>query len=241
VSGAAGSAGVSGAAGADAGDVDAGPPSLTLATFDAARGGDMAGKVGVPFAPTRTVLEAEFALTWDELGSLTDLATSNAEGVLLAPAYGDTTGVAPLSSAEQTALRDFVEAGGFAVLLTENDTSFDATSDSFLAPFGVSATGTLQGDATGIASGGHPIASGWTTVPLSWPGSCSTPDAGAAIVATTSLGPYVMVFESGALASGSGTVVIITDASPYFAGWTGANSTESLTILTNALHHASGK
>ena len=219
---------------------DAGPAAVTLACWDASRGGAFYASGGADFATARANIEAEFSVTWVELADLAGLATSGAQGVVLSAIASGAGGITPLSPSEQTALAGFVTAGGFAILLADNDVSFDASSDSLVAPFGLTASGTIPADDTGTVTMAHPITAGVTTFDVGWPTSISDPGATGLVLGTTALGPLIVVIEEGALAPGSGVVVIFGDGTPWHGGWVLANSAAHTALLLQALHHASG-
>jgi hypothetical protein len=141
--------------------------------------------------------------------------------------YSPTQVVTPLSADEQAALFNYVLGGGHVLLAVEDDlfdVNADLTHESFLDPFGISATGQIQGSPYTLYSTGratdltHPIFHG----PL---GDFFDPFEMHAAGWLDHLGPYarpiaesdvnhfpvLAVIDRNAIAPGSGKVVIGTD------------------------------
>ena len=234
---------IGGAAGFD-GSTDGAKAALVLGTFTHARSPDWSFSESAESATARATLESAFSITWRATDDLTALATSDAQGIIIVSgAHDNNVSISVLSSAEQTALASYVNAGHFAIILTDND-GFHDGNESLVAAFGLTTSGTLGDQQTATVTQAHAITAGLTTFPLWWPGSVSGQSTKSTVLATTSLGTLLMVFEKDALAPGSGVVIEMADTSPFLDsvpfGVTPEGGALAKKLLLNMVHYASG-
>lgn len=234
---------------------EAGPP-LRLACWGAARAPEYNLANGTQVKALRAALEDALTMSWSPLDSLaTGLATSGADGIVLTT-YGGTfnTIVPALTPSEQTALRAFVDAGHFAILLLDNDGyggPIDPYNDSLARPFGIDPTGTLVPDGgfaevtpVALDGGVHPIFAGVPSMVQYFPGWLDVaPDAGASptIVATNASGAAVDVFEKGTLGPGSGVVIVFSDTGSFTDDVPGGLTPAAQKVLVQAVRYAAEK
>lgn len=144
--------------------------------------------------------------------------TSPEYALIIGVATSDTSATAPLSSAEQAALVNFVKGGGNALLFTDNAIVTSTASNSFVSPFGLATAGTLFGvQATTIVNGTNPVVSGPFGVATGFgnlvPGWFSSLGTAQELVMLDANGqPVVAVLMPGALGVGSGAVVFFGDS-----------------------------
>lgn len=159
----------------------------------------------------------------------------------------------PLSAPEQLALRDFVKAGGTALLFCDNNTDYQAASRSFTAVFGLSVTGTLAftGGSTivnrlnRVVTGPAGTATGFDYLNPGWFSNIGRAVDIAVLDAPGMVGnhaPSVAALLPGALGRGSGAVVLFSDSdillptSDY-----GITSTNDNILILNSLALQSGR
>ena len=218
--------------------------ALVLGTFTHVRSPDWSFSESAELATARATLESAFSITWRATDDLTALATSDAQGVILGSgAHDNNVSISVLSSAEQTALASYVNAGHFAIILTDND-GFHDGNESLAMTFGLTTSGTLGDLQTATVTQAHAITAGLTTFSLWWPGSVSGESTKSTVLATTSLGTLLMVFEKGALAPGSGVVIEMADQAQFLDsvpfGVTPEGGALAKKLLLNMVHYASG-
>ncbi len=221
----------------------AGPAAAALPVlcgFNNARGGiESLANSGV--AGLRAAIVAQFpGVKFHLVGHLTSTTLASCNVVYLGVATSPTSGIKPLSKAEQSALRAFVDAGGSAALFTDNDTfvtNAPAINASLLTPFGVTATGTLDGNqAITLKSGTNPVASGPAgtigQLDTFFPGWLSkfgkSKDLG---TFTANSQPGLAWLPAGVLETGSGPVVMFADSSLLLDG---TRTAEDTTGILNA-------
>jgi hypothetical protein len=118
--------------------------------FDLSRGGEFSLRDSASLSGLRTAITSAFpGDTLSANGTLTPAYLSSINTLFISSATGNTTATSPLSASEQTALTNFVLAGGSALIFVDNDTFAGGASptanNSFLSPFGLHVTGTLNG------------------------------------------------------------------------------------------------
>ena len=124
---------------------------LVVGGFDAARGGFESLAPGEDSALASDISSAYPGTTFSFANTLTPSFLSGVQAVILGVATTDTSAVTPLSTSEQSALLNFVLGGGTALIFADNSTFASgaaATNASFVSPFGVTITGTLNGGQT---------------------------------------------------------------------------------------------
>lgn len=181
---------------------------------------------GTELAALRSLISSNFSgTTFVGTSELTPSFLSSIDILLINTAIGNNTAITPLSSSEQTALVSFIQGGGSAFLDTDND-SFDAqanaANNSFVNPFGVTATGTLNGlqNITVTNPSSSPVTNGSfgtvNTLLTNFPGWYSTLGANAVGLGTLdSNGQTALATISrNQLAAGSGAVVLLSDIGP---------------------------
>jgi hypothetical protein len=202
----------------------------TIVGFDLSRGGsyNLEAQSGVRTAISDALPNARFTYT----GSLSGEVLAEARGLVIMSPFSDVSAVTALSTTEKTALTDFVKAGGFAVILSDNNSSdgWTTTNNSFVSPFGVATTGSFNAAVSIIDPTGNPISNGPFGLVTSLTGVAqgaftTTPEAFKPL-AQLSGGQQIVAgyFEQNALGTGSGAVLFVGDANVYNAGWaTAAN------------------
>jgi hypothetical protein len=249
-------------ASADAFVADSGPdvvkepgPSVRIACWGSSRAPEYNFAGGSQVKTVRTAIEDVLTMTWDPMNTLDALGSSSADGVILTT-YGGTFGtiVPALTASERNALRTFVDAGHFAILLLDNDGyggPIDPYNDSLANPFGIDATGTLVLDGgfapvtpVSFDGGAHPIFAGVSSMVQYYPGWLGVlADAGAAptVIATNESGAAVDVFEKGALSSDSGVVIVFSDTGSFTDDVPGGLTAEAEQVFVQAVRYAAGK
>jgi hypothetical protein len=195
------------------------PLTLSIGSLDSTRG-------GIESLQSSTEATMVAAIKKHFPGSklhFTDTLTAKFLGslnlIVIGVAYSENQGITPLSPQEQTALVNFVKAGGTATLFADNDIQFQAASDSILNPFGLSSTGYISGNqaAKFVHPKHNPIMSGpeGTAKALNtwWPAWFNNLGSSIELAKLTSNGqPAAAYFPSGALRAGSGAVVFFSDS-----------------------------
>jgi len=193
--------------------------------FDSTRGGsyNLQSQPALASAIGAALPGATFSYT----GSLDSGALTGAAGVVIVSPHDNSSPVTPLTTAEQAALSAFVLGGGFAIIITDSDytpTNFDATNDSFLVPFGFSATGMMSTPITLTNPSANPIANGPFGLITSLTGIASgsfasTPTAFLPLGNNTDGTVAAGYFGPGALGAGSGAVLFLADGNVVNSGW----------------------
>ncbi len=193
--------------------------SLVIGAFNAARGGTF-GLANSASGASAETMRAEIlnafpgaTIVGVGVGGLTSAFLSTVNVVWLNSVSGNASSTSPLSAAEQTALQNFVNAGGGAILFGENDAFDDST---LLTPFGLETTGSTTGVTSGmITNTTHPLTHGpfgdVTTLSSNFPGNLT------GLGSATSLGTWNSSGLSAlaVLNYGAGKVVALTDVNLY--------------------------
>jgi hypothetical protein len=215
--------------------------SSLLCGFNNTRGGETS-LANSAVAGLRAAIVAQFPGVKVRLfAQLSKASLTGCRATYIAVITSPTSGIKPLSAAEQTALKNYVDAGGVATLFTDNNTfvaNATTINNSVLKPFGLAATGTLTGgQPITLKSGNNPVASG----PAGNTSQLDTfyPGWFAKLGTSTELGsfpangkPGLAWLPAGALGHGSGAVVMFADASLVLDG---TRSAEDTTGILNAL------
>lgn len=189
---------------------------------DPARGGYWAFAGGPAFQDARASLTANFSgASIAPISSFTDAGLAGFDIVVLSCCRSNVSLIEPLTAAMQTALGDFVEGGGCAILLPDNDFYGDAPGESLIDAFGMDVTGTMTGWLP--ASVTDPAASEVTDGPFGsvteflqlFPGYLDGLGPYAASLATNAMGTALAVIEPGDIAPGSGPVVVFSDVNTF--------------------------
>lgn len=185
--------------------------------FNLTRGGtyNLQNQTTLQNSITAAMPSASFVFT----GALDTGLLLEARGVVIMSPIDNINPISALTTSEQTALLNFVKAGGFAIIATDAGyiPSFDVTNASFLNPFGLVVTGTDQGSATVINPTGNPISNGPFGLVTSLTGIAAGPYSTVPVIynpliqlsAGAAGGGY---FAPGALSANSGAVLFLSDA-----------------------------
>lgn len=195
--------------------------ALVVGGFSTARAGTSSISQGPVTEELRSAIVNAFpGSTFVGVDTLTSSALSTVN-LLIVGAPTLTPPVLSLSSAEQTALLNFVRSGGGALIYFDNDTyapGADAANETFLDPFGIDSTGRVPsaGNATSIAPA-HPVMNGpfgmVTSFATNFGGWVENLGPSTALAQYDANGqPAIAAIAPGALAPGSGGVVLIGDA-----------------------------
>lgn len=192
--------------------------------FDLTRGGsyNLQAQNGLRNAITDALPKASFSYT----SNLTSDLLGNAAGVVLMSPFDNITSITALSGIEQTALRDFVQRGGFAVVLTDNNSTeaFSVTNTSFVSPFGFGTAGNVNTTLTILNPAGNPISNGPFGLVTSLQGVAqgyytATADPFKPLAQVSGGQIVAGYFEQNALGLGSGAVLFVGDANVFHDGW----------------------
>jgi PEP-CTERM motif len=214
--------------------------------FDLARGGLESLAPGGNSALAADIVSAFPGTTIQFTDTLTPSFFSSVNVVLLGLGTSNTSSITPLSPSEQSALKNFVLGGGIALMFSDNDTfaaNAVAANANFLAPFGVTATGTLTGivnapilNPTGPLTGPFmPV----TTFATNFPGWYSNTNGGLVLADLNNnpAMPAIDYFGPGAFGPTSGTAVLFSDSNGIEAG--DPTGPADLNLVLNALALAS--
>ena len=192
---------------------------LVIGSFNSARGGIFSLSDGANAATMKSSLQTNFpGSTIVGTSTLTSTFLSGVDVLWLNSVSSNSSATAALTVAEQTALLNFVNAGGGVLIFGENG-GFD--DESLLDPFGATTTGVLTDLQAGtITNTTHVVTNGpfgaVRTIRGNYAGSFT------ALGSATSLGvwnssglPSVAVVDPGVLAPGSGRVVLFSDVNFY--------------------------
>lgn len=191
--------------------------------WDLTRGGVYSISQGSQAASLRTTLSAMFPGTsFTGTSTLTPAYLSTVDTVILTTASSDFSAITPLTSSEQTALRNFVLSGHRALLMGERSDFSPAANQSLINPFGLNISGSAMGHlpATAINNVGNPIldgpyglVGGLTTINPGWFDVLG----GAQPLAQLDFNsqPILAWYDTGALGPGSGALVLSADSDLY--------------------------
>jgi hypothetical protein len=219
---------------------------LVIGTFDSTRATTANVLTGNYTHEAIASLTSHFpGTTFATAPMLTPQFLSGINILLIASPMTDSTEITPLSSSEQTAMLNFVKAGGSAFIIAEGYSPFIPTDTSMVSPFGMSI---VDDGLTGILTAtpttqSHPVINGpfgdTTTIPLY----------GAGVFPL--LGPYAtsLAYEdathksvlaaipSGALSPTSGRVVIISDSNVFIDDTQGGFFPQGQPLFLNTINY----
>jgi len=174
------------------------------------------------------------------LGELTTANLADVDVVVLSSVRANSGAITPwLSEAEQDALYNFVLGGGCAILFPDNSTfaggNSDPANESLIDPFGLDIMGTLGGvyNAT-VTSASSPVTSGVASYSGNYAGWFN--NTGTATVLATldaDAEPSLVEFAPGYFGTGSGRVVVFSDANVFFGGGSGRYSFNTQLFLNS--------
>lgn len=191
--------------------------------WDLTRGGQYSLSAGSNTAPIRSALSGLFpGTTFTGSSTLTAGYLGGVDLLVVTSAFSDSTPITPLSAGEQSALMNFVLAGGNALILGERSDFSPLVNPTLVTPFGPNINGTTMLNPNATVT--NPTSIPFTAGPFGVVTSLSTANpgwfdslGGAIPVATISPGLNVLAyFPENALAPGSGRVVISADSDIYF-------------------------
>ncbi len=197
-------------------------PGLRVAGYTTARGG-FVGVRSVALADAMSVLVGQYGYVWRDTASTlsSSLFDPDVDVALLGTGASNGSTISALSSAEQSALHDFVANGGCAILLPDNDTfggtGTDAVNESLIDPFGLDITGTLNNQRTATTSGNLAVVSGVPSFLQNYPGWFDGTGAGTPF-ASNDGGVAALEIEPGVIGTGSGPVFAFSDVNQFFGG-----------------------
>ena len=216
-------------------------PSLAVGGFNSVRGGEESIETNTGL---QNLITAQFpGTTFSGARKLTPQYLSTISHLIIGVGTSCCTGT-KLSVAEQHALVDFVVAGGTALLFGDNDSSNEIARQanrSFMAPFGLSMTGTLVAEQPStIVNSSNPVVTGpagtATGFDTNYPGWFSRLGSATKIaVLTANNKPSLAFLPPGALGTGSGAVVFFSDANCIQVGSGGINSANDNILILNSL------
>jgi hypothetical protein len=213
-------------------------PTIVIAGWDIARGGNYSLNSS-DSAQARIDLQAVYSdLEFPALNSLTDVNLADVDVVVLSSVKGNSAAIAPLTAAEQTALQNFVYAGGCAILFPDNSTfaggASDLANESLIDPFGLDIMGTLSGVYYATTLNSSPVIDGVASYSGNYAGWFD--NIGAATLLATldaNANPSLVEFAPGVLETDSGRVVVFSDANVFFGGGAGKYSQNSQLFLNS--------
>lgn len=214
-----------------------GAKKLIIGSFNVSRGGIESLKAS-DVTGLRSAIVKMFHPQLRYAGKLSPKFMKRISVVILGVAKTISTGIRPLSKAEQTALFSFAKAGGTVIVFADNS-DFQQADNSMLSPFGVAAAGKLNGyqTATWVDSSQNPLANGPAgnaqQLDTDYPGWLSTLGSALDLADFPGSGQSAAAYlPSGTLGSSSGPVVFFSDSSLMLDGVRTAN--DQIAIL-NAL------
>jgi hypothetical protein len=218
------------------------PPPPVIAGWDTVRGGNYSLNSG-DSAQARADLETEYGdVEFRGLSALDATSLADVDVVVLSSVKANSGAITPwLSEAEQDALYDFVLGGGCAILFPDNSTfaggNSDAANESLIDPFGLDIMGTLGGgyNAT-VTSAESPVTSGVASYLGNYAGWFDG-TGGATVLATITVSGQnqtsLVEFAPGHFGTGSGRVVVFSDANVFFGGGSGRYSYNTQLFLNS--------
>jgi len=206
---------------------------LKIAGWDTTRGGTYSLNHTYS-TQARTDLENKYGdVNFGALGALTASDLADAHVVVLSSVRSDSGAVTALIPDEQAALSNFVLGGGCAILFPDNNTFAgvysDIANESLIDPFGLDIMGTLSGAYNAT------VASGWTSI-VSYIGNYAgwfDGTDGATVLGTLDASgqPSLVEFAPDYFGTGSGRVVVYSDANIFFGGGSGKYSDNAQLFL----------
>jgi hypothetical protein len=191
--------------------------------WDLARGGVSSVKDSPALGTLRTLIQnVAPGATLTTTNTLTPEYLATVDSMFLSAPTDTDTVTTPLSAAEQTALFDFVSAGGTLAIVVENElvgpgTDGDITFESYLDPFGLDVDGRSNATTATVIDGAHLVTNGpygsfaqFATSFSGWFDNLG-PYAHALANDDDSGLPMLAVIEQGAISPTSGRVWLIAD------------------------------
>jgi len=222
--------------------------TLSVGGFSTAREGDISFPDGLFSSQARSVIKSDYpGTTFLSTGTLTPDFFSKINVFIVSSASTNTTSIIPLSAYEQDSLLNYIKSGGCAVLLVDNNTAhpgMSAANASIIGPLGMKITGTLGGQQTAtVTNKNHPVTNGpygiINTFTQLYPGYITDlgPYAQSLAMTAGNYGTALAAIERNAMNSGSGRVLIYSDANTFYSGvWYGIlNQGQNLPLFRNSI------
>jgi len=225
--------------------------ALVVGGFSTTRVGDSSLSVG-PFAEElRSAIQTDYpGTTFVGVDTLSANSLSNLDYLIVgAPTF---TSPVFLSSAEQTALHNYVLGGGAALIFIDNDTyagvpTSDDSNETFLDPFGIDSIGRVPSRSNATSSApAHPVMNGPAGTVVSFATNFggwfeNLGPNGTALAQYDANGQTaIAAIAPGALGPGSGGVVFIGDADALVDSADGGlfGIADNATLLRNAVAYS---
>jgi hypothetical protein len=210
-----------------------------IAGWDTGRGGNYSLN-HTDSTQAQNDLQAKYSdLDLRALGELTAANLADVDVVVLSSVKGNSGAITPwLSEAEQDALYDFVLGGGCAILFPDNSTfaggNSDTANESLIDRFGLDIMGTLSGgyNAT-VTSAPSPVTSGVASYSGNYAGWFDGTGGATVLAKLSDSQPSLVEFAPGDLGTGSGRVVVFSDANVFFGGGAGRYSSNTQLFLNS--------
>ncbi|HVP21980.1 MAG TPA: carboxypeptidase-like regulatory domain-containing protein [Anaerolineaceae bacterium] len=223
--------------------------SFIIGGFDYSRGGDGGSiQYGAFYSEARSSIAQN--LPNSSFVSFSTLTSNSLLGVgilILTSAYHNSKAITPLTAEEQNVLTDYIKNGGCAILLTDNDSfgGSPASSDanqSLINPFDVTTAGFIPGKVTAsvlnplnslITNGSYGMVSSFSQF---YTGYFTNDGIYANRLANNDLGGALDVINADAIQTGSGPVILFSDANAF---WDEADSgyyLENENLFMNSVH-----
>ncbi|MFZ4661306.1 MAG: hypothetical protein ACOYNY_30125 [Caldilineaceae bacterium] len=203
-------------------DSNIAPRQITLGTFDQTRVNGYSLNSGEHFEEARASLIEYFPqITMTSFPKLNSEALNGVDILYLASSSGMDSAIAPLSKTEQTSLFEFVQRGGCAILLPDNDgfdSNADAANESLVDVFGLDMSGTLGGTIVANITDPNesPIINGEygriLSFTQSYPGGITNIGPYANTLASNNLGSALAMIPKDDIEQGSGPIIVFSDA-----------------------------
>ncbi|MBS1705538.1 MAG: PEP-CTERM sorting domain-containing protein [Armatimonadetes bacterium] len=208
-----------------------GAQALTIGGWSTTRGGSGSIVSGIDASQFRGGIEAAFAgVMFANTDTLTQQFLSGIDVLMISSTVSGNQAITPLSTDEQNALASWVASGGCAIIYADNDTfsgaGSDAANESLIDPFGMDISGTANNaQHLTITDVSNPIANGahgaTTGAMYLFPGAFDSIGTGTSVGVVDAFSKSGLVaFAPGSFGAGSGGVVVFSDASPTFNGFT---------------------
>lgn len=224
------------------------PEQVVISGWDQTRGGFVSFKESGALTDARAAFNnfisgEGVSPVIEKMGTISSSNLMGVDIVFFGTVKGNSEPISPLSSGpsgEQTALKEFVEGGGCAVLVVDNatfgddDDDTDTANNSLVSPFGLSVTGTLSGERTSTAtSATSPVLNGVTTITHNWGGWFESTGS-ATVLATIDDNSKPSALEG---FPGTGRITAFSDASQFFDSEDAGtiDKTDNTQLFVNAL------
>ncbi|HEY4309461.1 MAG TPA: hypothetical protein VGN12_08420 [Pirellulales bacterium] len=184
--------------------------------------------------------------TIESTSTLTTQFLSGINTLVIGSPSTESTGITPLSTSEQSALLNFVLAGGNAFLIADGYIPYTAAAESFVKPFGMTIvddglSGVLYATPT---TQSNPVINGpfgdVTTIPLYGAGIITNLGPYATTLATMNAlnKPVLAEIPAHALGPTSGRVLIVTNAAFMMDDAAGGFFSQDPQLFLNAMNYA---